>query len=167
MRRSLTGLIVALALVSSWGCPKDVKIPPAPTVITTIDTDVKAGAIKALGILESAGHVANKAEPMAMNAAKAFGASQAVQDSIRDGFHKTSVGALAAIDTIEKGAVTDWPKLKAILDPVLGSVESLVNIVNKFGSGGASASDWLSVLFNIVKSAVAIIPKSPVPAGAF
>jgi hypothetical protein len=145
----VSALVLALSL-SACGA-KVPPIPPTPAQVEQADASVKAGAIKALGILESAGAVANRASRIEEQFYKDGVIPADLHKKIQGYFQQAGLAAVIAINTIEAGAVETWAQLKALVDPVLASVNSLVDLVKE------AASSVKSSLGPLVESLVDIV----------
>lgn len=156
-------LVLALILVPAISCGGSVKqVPSTPTIIAGADQNLRAAAIKALGILESAGLVTQKALAVYNEAAKQAPLPAEVDSKIRAGFNQAATAALTAIKTIDSGATDSWAKLKAAIDPVLGRVNELIAIVNTITTPQQrSLSDWLQLAVQVISSALALVPRTP------
>lgn len=131
-KAALVAVILAGSLAMGCG-GRLATIPAVPEIVPNVEQDVRAGAIKALGILEASGVVAEKASAVVSEAAASGAVPASAQGPIRAGFRALADTADAAISTIETGAVTDWAELRALIDPVLANVQRLIDTVQTLG----------------------------------
>ena len=164
-------LAIALGALTFSGCatanvakqPVSLNTPAA--VVSAADQDVRAGAMKALGILEATGNLVEKIVDVEAQLKPIIPA--ALHEQFRTSANALAKQALATIDEIEHGAVMDWPALKAKLDPIIAAAASLANVVQNLPTGTASRfgfNNLVSVLSSVVGQLTTII-HAPQPEG--
>lgn len=161
---SVTGLLLAgaIGLTGLAGCGKStpITLPPAPVALDQATDQVHAAAIKALGILHAAGVLVDKASTLEADLARPTNGvaivPAALHAKFRTGFRTIATQALAAIDRIEQGVVTDWPTLRALIEPILATVQQLVELVRQVGDQAGRRNLWavISGLADLVSVAV-------------
>lgn len=146
---------IALVVIGlSFGCG-GVKMPTQlPATVAGVDTDVRAGAIKALGLIQAAGEVAQQAQAVEAQLAAAGAIPAATHVKIQAAFKMVATQALNVITQIESGVVTSWGQLKAQIDPLLGSLNSIVQLVQAIGQPGGGLLQWLKAAVGIVSQTV-------------
>lgn len=163
MRFRLSVCLVAalISLPLLVGCGKTLPaIPSAPVITTTADTDVRAGAIKAEGILLAAGTLANHASLIETDLAASGVIPQTVHRQIQAEFGRLAASAQSAVTSIDNGSAQSWPALKAQLDPILSDVQRIIDLSHDLSSS-TSSNKWaqaLTDLQSILGQAAALIP---------
>jgi len=158
-------VVTALALLASVsvGCGgKLASVPPLPAVVEKVDQDVKAGAVKALGILGASGQVLDRISAIEAELFASGSIPPAVHAQITSALNRVASAGLTAIGKIESGAVVQWADLKAVVDPVVASINPLVELLK---TAGPTARErllvWSQVALELVqKIAVATKPSA-------
>jgi hypothetical protein len=156
----LKQLLLALGLAAlAVGCgAKQIRLPDVPaTVVPTVtaaDQDVHAAAIKALGILESAGYLTADLARVESQLNQSGTLTPGIHAGLVSGIAAVSRAALAAIDRIDQG-VTDWATLRALITSVLTPIQQLITSAQQAGSQVQSAfGDVLTLLPQMVGHAM-------------
>jgi hypothetical protein len=135
-----------------------VKLPDVPATVTPVadaaTNDVYAGAIKALGVLESAGVLVRDVASTESRLNQTGKLTPGIHAGLVSAISTVSRAALDAIDKIDQG-VTSWEQLRAILQSVLTPVQNLVNAVTAAGSNIKEAfGDVLDLLPGVIRTAL-------------
>jgi hypothetical protein len=156
----LTRLLAALGFTAlAIGCGgKQIKLPDVPATVTpavnAADQDVHAAAIKALGILESAGYLTADLARVESQLNQSGTLTPGIHAGLVSGIAAVSRAALNAIDRIDQG-VTDWATLRGLITSVLTPIQQLVTSAQQAGSQVQSAfGDVLTMLPQIVRNAI-------------
>lgn len=153
--------VLTVALLGLVGCGKSLPaIPSAPVISATADTDVRAGAIKAEGILLAAGTLANHASLIETELSATGVIPAPVHRQIQAEFGRLAASAQTAITSIDTGSTQSWPDLKAKLDPVLGNVQQILDLSRDL-STSTQGSKWAQALTDlqaILGQAAALVP---------
>lgn len=157
-------LTLAAALSVSCAGKTPIVIPSVPTPLEDVtDMNVRAAAIHALGIIESAGELVKLAADAEIVVFKSGLIPQATQNAIAARFEDLSARAIEAIGAIKRGAIDDWAKFKAIVDPILRATEGLITLVRDLRAD--QTSGWRGLLDGIgrvIGSLTALFPRAPV-----
>lgn len=123
-------LIFVVALTLSACAPKasPTVIPQVPQAISaSVDQDVRALSIKALSILQVSGGIVERAVTIEYQLRPALPAGW--HEKFKDYVNPLIDKMLLAIDQIEKHSITTWAQFKTMVDPILGIVGGVVNLV--------------------------------------
>jgi hypothetical protein len=160
MKRQILAVLAALGLTAvALGCGgKQIKLPDVPATVTPVvgaaDQDVHAAAIKALGILESAGYLTADLARVESQLNQSGTLTPGIHAGLVSGIAAVSRAALVAIDRIDRG-ITDWATLRGLIESVLTPIQSLVTAAQAAGSQVQSAfGDVLTLLPSIVGHAL-------------
>jgi hypothetical protein len=153
---SIVALGLALFAVGCGG--KQIKLPDVPATVTpavnAADQDVHAAAIKALGILESAGYLTADLARVESQLNQSGALTPGIHAGLVSGIAAVSRAALNVIDRIGQG-VDDWATLRALITSVLTPIQQLITSAQQAGSQVQSAfGDVLTVLPQIVRNAI-------------
>jgi hypothetical protein len=162
-------LAVVLLAAPLAGCGgKSLELPPVPAVLEQADGGVYAAAFKALGIAHATGELVDRVSVAETKWARPGAAGvplipEALHRQFQAGFRALAVDALKTIDDIEKGAVTDWPALRARIEPMLVRAEDLLKAAQQV-QDAIARRDLLSALTGIAALIrEAMPPGSPDP----
>lgn len=149
--RAMGSVLLATVLIGSVGCGG--KVPPitaVPAAVNAADQNVHAASIKVLGIIEGAGHVADRASQIEQALYVDGVVPDALHQSISAAFRGLATDALKAIDAIEAGTTDTWPALKAQVDPLLARVQALIDTVQQLGDKAGAFRTWVDALKEVV-----------------
>jgi hypothetical protein len=170
-RTRVAALVLALAAAPLVGCGgAAVELPRVPEVLETAAGGVYAGAFKALGIAHATGELVDRVSAAEAKWARPGAAGvplipAELHRQFQSGFRALAVDALKTIDDIEKGVVTDWPALRARIEPMLVRAEDLVKAAQQVRDAIARR-DLLSALTGIASLIrEAMPPGAPDPVG--
>lgn len=131
------GLALVAALSGSLalaGCGAKVPpIDPLPAATESIGTDVRAFTVHALEITRLAGEVAVDASDIVLQFKNRGAIPVVVEAQIDKAFRAFSAKMRDAIDALERGGVASWAALKAVLDPVLADLQTVIDSVKNAG----------------------------------
>lgn len=175
-RGCAVGVVLALLSVGSVGCRKDaIQIPNVPELVATTESQVMAAAVKAQGILEAVGLLAEDLQTLELRLAgmRVVGTQQVpipnatviipreLHVKIDGMFHAFALKALQAVDAIESRTVTTWDQLRGVLDPVLAEVEVLASLLRSLvlqGEDGVSMAERLNSWTKVAGGLLKLIP---------
>jgi hypothetical protein len=170
---SNTPLMLFLVLIGGLGAFACAGATPPPSVpntlppvVDTVDGNLRAGAMKALGILEATIDVGDQALTAYLEAFKTGGIPAAADQQIRAGFRKLADDVIAAVGKIKAG-LREWSELRAVLQPIVDTANSLVNVVRQLGES-TRVGGWrglVQALATMVARAAATPPGAPADFG--
>lgn len=151
------GTAVLLATVVSLpACGKPLpKLPTTPiaVAVTSADNAVREGGLTALGYLKATGKVAVRAQRMEIGLANDGLVPAALHQQIQTGFRDMATFVLAAITQIEKGVVTTWASMRALIDPALAKVQALIDVIDRAGAGLARVKEFVLSIWDMLTDA--------------
>jgi hypothetical protein len=160
MRGRILAVLAALGLAGlAVGCGgKQIKLPDVPATVTpavnAADNDVHAAAIKALGILESAGYLTADLAGIESRLNQSGALTPGIHAGLVSGIAAVSRAALDVIDRIDQG-IDDWATLRGLINSVLVPIQALITSAQQAGSQVQSAfGDVLAMLPQIVGHAL-------------
>lgn len=165
-------LALALGPLTLTGCAtaaaakQPISLTTPAVVVSAADQDIRAGAMKALGLLEATGNLVEKIVDVEAQLKPIIPA--ALHEQFRSAANTLAKQALATIDAIEHGTVVTWAELKAKLDPIISAAASLANVVQNLPTMTSSRfgfNNLVSVLSGVVGQLTSVI-HAPQPEGA-
>ncbi len=154
-RLPLIMIAVLMAGLTLAGCAGSLpRIQPLPSQVETADRDIKAVTGNLEQLLTMAARAANTVSKIEDEAARSGVIPTGADASFDQAMLKYVKASTTASNALTSGALTTWPQLKAVVDPVLAQGQALIDTASSLGAIKSKIRGFLEQLGNALSTAV-------------